>query len=75
MKPTFLFTDRIRSAAVNTGGAGVVAGAAGMEWPPWGDGNCDVDATSPTATHVEQDLDAWSSLEWSRKYPVLQKCN
>ena len=37
--------------------------------PPWGDGSWDVDATSPTATHVEQDLDACSKRGLSIKYP------
>lgn len=54
---TFLLTDRIKSAAVNAGGGGVLAGGAFVECPPCGEGNCDVEATSPTATQVEQDLD------------------
>jgi len=37
--------------------------------PPWGDGNCEVEATSPTATHVEQEREAWSSRGWSNRYP------
>lgn len=62
---TFLLTERIKSAAVKAGGGGVfVVPAAGgaAECPPWGDGSWDVDATSPTATQVEQLLDACSNL-------------
>ena len=55
---TFLLTDRMRSAAVKAGG--VLTGGAAALCPPCGDGNCEVDATSPTATHVEQDREAWS---------------
>lgn len=40
--------------------------------PPCGDGNCDVDANSPTATHVEHDRDVWSSRAVSSMYP--QRC-
>lgn len=55
----------MKSAAVKAGGGGVLAGccppeaeaAAAAEWPPWGEGSCDVEAMSPTATHVEHDLD------------------
>lgn len=59
---TFLLTERIRSAAVKAGGGGVFVGGATVECPPCGEGSCDVLATSPTATHVEQDLDACSNL-------------
>jgi hypothetical protein len=37
--------------------------------PPWGEGSCEVEATSPTATQVEQERDAWSSRGWSSRYP------
>lgn len=67
---TFLFTERIKSAAVNAGGGGVLAGGAFViECPPCGDGNCDVEATSPTATHVEHDLEVWSNLAFSNNIP------
>lgn len=58
MSLTFLLTDRMKSAAVNAGGGGVLAGCAFAEpeCPPWGEGNCDVETMSPTATQVEQDL-------------------
>ena len=59
--PTFLFTDRMKSTAVKAGGGGVPTGAiavvAVVECPPCGEGNCEVEATSPTATHVEQERD------------------
>lgn len=56
------------------GGGGVLAGGAAVDdWPPCGEGNWDVDAISPTATHVEQDLDVWSNLAFSNKKPDL--CN
>lgn len=57
---TFLLTDRMRSAAVKKGGGG--AGVEVVVWPPCGEGSCDVELTSPTATHVEHDLEACSSL-------------
>lgn len=49
----------MKSAAVKTGGGGVLVCVwceAVLEWPPWGEGNWEVEAISPTATHVEQDL-------------------
>lgn len=70
---TFLLTDRIRSAAVKFGGGGVLAGAATTVWPPWGEGSCDVLATSPTATQVEQDLEAWSN-RWVGSIRNPQRC-
>lgn len=56
---TFLLTDRIKSAAVNVGGGGVLVccWAFVVDCPPWGEGNCEVEAISPTATQVEHDLE------------------
>lgn len=51
----------MRSAAVMAGGGG--AGVDEAVWPPWGDGSCEVDVMSPTATHVEHDRDACSNLQ------------
>lgn len=66
---TFLLTDLIRSAAVKEGG--VLTIGAVVLCPPWGDGSCEVEATSPTATQVEQEREAWSSRGWSSRYPDL----
>lgn len=53
-----MLTDRIKSAAVKTGGGGVLVccWVFVVDCPPCGDGSCDVEAMSPTATHVEHDL-------------------
>ena len=67
IKHAFLLTDLIRSAAVKAGGA--LTGGAVVVCPPWGDGSCEVEATSPTATQVEQEREAWSSRGWSSRYP------
>lgn len=64
MCDTFLLTDRMRSAAVKAGGGGGGVCCGGAAWPPCGDGSCDVEATSPTATHVEQERDAASRRAW-----------
>lgn len=53
---TFLLTDRIKSAAVNVGGGGVLVCCWVVDCPPWGEGSCEVEAISPTATQVEHDL-------------------
>lgn len=58
---------------MKAGGAegGTVGPAGPGACPPCGDGNCEVEATSPTATQVEHDREACSSLGWSIMYPEL----
>lgn len=43
--------------------------------PPCGDGSCEVDANSPTATHVEHERDVWSSRLLSNIKPSCNEFN
>lgn len=49
------------------------AAAEDVACPPCGDGSCDVDWTSPTATHVEQERDACSNLKKSHNDVLILK--
>lgn len=58
-------TDFTKSLAVKVGGGGVLVccWVFEVDCPPCGEGSCEVEAMSPTATQVEQDLQQYFSIK------------